>query len=70
MVLTITVPARLAGHTLLWVYDRGDLGQVICGPGEIGAASLTMKCSIPKAGCYVLRIYTDDSKVHFDDVNP
>jgi hypothetical protein len=71
--ITLHLPPTLVSKTNLYIYDRNDLRQShdICQAvtGTIVKADTTILCSIPHAGAYVIRLYTDPSTV-FDNVNP
>jgi uncharacterized repeat protein (TIGR01451 family) len=68
--IKLLLPSSLVGHTSLWVYHRDDVrqNQEICKAGTITRSDYTMLCSIPRAGPYVIRLYTDDGV--FDNINP
>ncbi len=67
--ITLNLPPKLLGHTLIWLYAADDLiqGNEICGSDNVAAPNYIKLCSIPKPGRYIVRLYTDAAS---DDLNP
>lgn len=57
----IDLPARLVGQTNFWLYASTDLRQnhEICKQTNILDAHFSRLCSLPQAGTYVVRLYTN-----------
>ena len=65
-------PGALVNHTGLWVYSADDLARPLpnCGTGPIRDRDYRCTCSLPRAERYVVRFYSANPDVYYDDLNP
>jgi hypothetical protein len=69
--ITLNLPDSIARWTTIWVYHGSNLDQPVCGraPGVMAAGVVhTLECPLSQAGRYVIRLYTDDANIHYDNV--
>lgn len=69
LVVTVRLPGKLVSHTDLWIYHSSDIRNPIagCGRGPIASGNEVITCPITQTGRYIIRMYTHDSRVYYDE---
>lgn len=68
LVVTVRLPSALVNRTFFWIYHEDNTQPIAgCGRGPITNTNETINCSISQPGRYVIRLYTADSNVHYDN---
>lgn len=69
LVVTVRLPGKLVSHTDLWIYHSSNIQTPLsgCGRGPIASGNEVITCPITQTGRYIIRMYTHDSRVYYDD---
>lgn len=69
LVVTVRLPGKLVNHADLWIYHSSNLSTPIssCGRGPIASGSEVITCNITQSGRFIIRMYTHDSRIYYDD---
>jgi hypothetical protein len=69
--ITVTLPPSLVNAALAFIYPLADLNNPLdCSPEFIDQSPLLIVCDLPTSGGYLIRMYPDEKKGIFDNVNP
>ncbi len=69
LVVTVRLPGKLVSHTDLWIYHSSNIQTPVpgCGRGPIASGNEVITCPITQTGRYIIRMYTHDSRVYYED---
>jgi len=57
--IRLQLPAKLIGHTAIWLYAQNNLNKTVCGTGPVSVVDYNKTCHITHAGRYIINLYTD-----------
>ncbi len=70
--IRVTWPSVFVGHGTIWIYSADNLQQhaYLCNQAPIISSQITLSCSLPKGGRYIIRMYADNPDSVYDNDTP